>query len=239
MKRQYMDFVPTKSTNTPVTSAKKPVASAITTHRTAKISTTHSRPANLTPSRHTVSSRTSISTHRTVVPASARNFVTLPQASKTPVSTRSASSPALGVIEDLSPRVNAPNLHHTITKSQASSKITAIKSQKIGNRAHVKPAKNPVENSVENSAKKSLQSEPKHTFIPPKFINQDKIKKRPLSKNVYRKKIEPAKESSAKKPVTIIAKPEKDTKVGIIITIIITIILGAAAGTVAFLLLPK
>ncbi len=42
-----------------------------------------------------------------------------------------------------------------------------------------------------------------------------------------------------KGPVTIITKPEKDSHVGIIVTIIMTIILGATAGTVAFLLLPK
>ena len=40
-------------------------------------------------------------------------------------------------------------------------------------------------------------------------------------------------------PVTIISKPEKESKVSLVVTIIITIILGAAAGTVAFLLLPK
>ena len=42
-----------------------------------------------------------------------------------------------------------------------------------------------------------------------------------------------------KAPEKIIAKPEKDSKAGLIIAIILTIILGAAAGTVAFLLLPK
>lgn len=72
----------------------------------------------------------------------------------------------------------------------------------------------------------------------PTFVNTEKVNKRPLSKNVYQKKIEtPVEEPSA--PVTIINKPEKDSKVGLIVTIIITIILGAAAGTVAFLLLPK
>lgn len=70
------------------------------------------------------------------------------------------------------------------------------------------------------------------------FINQGRVAKRPLSKNVYQKKVETPVEEP-KGPVTIIAKPEKDSKVGLIVTIIITIILGAAAGTVAFLLLPK
>ena len=68
--------------------------------------------------------------------------------------------------------------------------------------------------------------------------NTDKIAKRPLSKNVYYKTIEVPKETPSA-PVTIIDKPEKDSKVGVVVTIIVTIVLGAAAGTVAFLLLPK
>ena len=71
-----------------------------------------------------------------------------------------------------------------------------------------------------------------------KFVNLEKVNKRPLSKNVSTKKVEVPKETPSG-PVTIIDKPEKDSKVGLIVTIIITIILGAAAGTVAFLLLPK
>lgn len=73
----------------------------------------------------------------------------------------------------------------------------------------------------------------------PAFVNTEKISKRPLSKNVYQKKLVSPKEEVPSAPVTIINKPEKDSKVGLIVTIIITIILGAAAGTVAFLLLPK
>ena len=42
-----------------------------------------------------------------------------------------------------------------------------------------------------------------------------------------------------KGPVTIITKPEKDAHVSMVVAVILTIILGAAAGTVAFLLLPK
>ena len=78
-----------------------------------------------------------------------------------------------------------------------------------------------------------------------KFV-KTAVEKRPLSKNVYQKKVaEPevteeskdAKKSNA--PVTIIDKPEKESRFGLIMTIVITIILGAAAGVVAFLLLPK
>ena len=79
-----------------------------------------------------------------------------------------------------------------------------------------------------------------------KFLKTE-VNKRPLSKNVYTKEstvlskeTKELKEVKAPSgPVTIINKPEKDSKVGLVVTILITIILGAAAGTVAFLLLPK
>lgn len=81
-----------------------------------------------------------------------------------------------------------------------------------------------------------------------KFLKTDKVEeKRPLS-NTYAKRavVTPKMASSAKiketekkAPERIITKPEKDSKAGMIIAVILTIILGAAAGTVAFLLLPK
>ena len=92
-----------------------------------------------------------------------------------------------------------------------------------------------VEKPVENSQPKSGR-----VFKVPKtpFINQEKVVKRPLSKNTYQKKIVVPKEEP-KGPVTIITKPEKDAHVSMVVAVILTIILGAAAGTVAFLLLPK
>ena len=88
--------------------------------------------------------------------------------------------------------------------------------------------------------KKEVQKEKAETFKVPKtpFINQEKVAKRPLSKNVYQKKVVTPKEEP-KGPVTIISKPEKDAHVSLIVAVILTIILGAAAGTIAFLLLPK
>ncbi|MBR2725840.1 hypothetical protein IKE87_01030 [Candidatus Saccharibacteria bacterium] len=75
------------------------------------------------------------------------------------------------------------------------------------------------------------------------FVYPQKIEKRPLSgTNVYGKKpmvTKPMSKEEPKGPVTIISKPEKQNHVGIIVAIILTIILGAAAGTVAFLILPK
>ncbi len=70
------------------------------------------------------------------------------------------------------------------------------------------------------------------------FIANPKVSKRPLSKNVYKKEVKAPKEEP-KGPVTIIEKPEKGAHVGLVVTIILTIVLGATAGTVAFLLLPK
>ena len=101
----------------------------------------------------------------------------------------------------------------------------------------------PVEKSVEKPVEKPVERAPKNagkTFNVPKspFINQGKVEKRPLSKNAYQKKVVVPKEEP-KGPVTIIAKPEKDAHVSLIVAVILTIILGAAAGTVAFLLLPK
>ncbi len=136
----------------------------------------------------------------------------------------------LGIIEDLrSVEYKEP----TVQKSHFNEKkdgIRAIKAKKVGSRGTV-------------SGKPSgLTTKPKNdgVYKTPKspFINQDKIIKRPLSKNVYQKKVEIPKEEP-KGPVTIITKPEKQAHVSLIVTIILTIILGAAAGTVAFLLLPK
>lgn len=149
------------------------------------------------------------------------------------------SMPALGIVEEINPR-NTPSsitkrplgtpAHFKTTKSA----ISSVKSQKIGNQKPTHNSVEPVENHVENS------DTDKSSYTPPKspFINLDKVKKRPLSKNVYRKEIEIPKEEP-KGPVTIIAKPEKDSHISLIVTVIITIILGAVAGTIAFLLLPK
>ena len=93
--------------------------------------------------------------------------------------------------------------------------------------------------SSEQSVEKSTKITGKAFMVPKTtFINQEKVVKRPLSKNVYQKKIVTPKEEP-KGPVTIITKPEKDAHVNLVVAIILTIILGAAAGTVAFLLLPK
>ncbi len=176
----------------------------------------------------------------------------IPKSTK-PVAFSDEKMPKLGMVEDLSPKFVKTDVPKRPLSSRPASGshfraektgVAAIKAQKVGNRAHTKNSAKtevkPVEKSVENS-KKSVAS--KSTYQPPKnpFINQGKIEKRPLSKNVYVKKISVSDETlrEPKGPVTIISKPEKDAHVGLIVAIILTIILGAAAGTVAFLLLPK
>ena len=195
----------------PVKVVKKPIT-------TVKMAT---KPAPVKPSRATVS----VPKPKPVVSPAPK-----PQPAKT--------APALGVIEEVN-SFNSPNsvpkrplgtpAHFNTTKST----VAAAKSQKIGNQQ--KPATiptKPVEKPVEK-AKPDTYKTPKTPFI-----NTDKVKKRPLSKNVYRKEVSiPAEEP--KGPVTIITKPEKDSRISLVVTIIITIILGAVAGTIAFLLLPK
>ena len=142
-----------------------------------------------------------------------------------------SSLTSFGVVEDLYPKNTSTSRVETAHFVTEQSSLRAAKAQKVGNRASVKP----VERSVEKIEEKPKD---KGTYKTP-FINQDKVKKRPLSKNVYRKRPSVAKTEAKQGPVTIISKPEKDAKIGLIVTIILTIILGAAAGTIAFLLLPK
>ena len=123
-------------------------------------------------------------------------------------------------------------------KAAKARKITASRMPLMGKKpATAKPVAKPVA-----KATPVPKPEPKkvETLKVPKanFVNTEKVTKRPLSKNVYQKKIV-APEEKETTPVTIIDKPEKDSRIGLVVTIIITIILGAAAGTVAFLLLPK
>lgn len=99
----------------------------------------------------------------------------------------------------------------------------------------------------ENLLKKSQSEEPKEekkpdtSFKTPKFpfINTNLIEKRPLSKTNYRDRAPIAEKEEESGPVTIIDNQEKGGRFGLIITIILTIVLGAAVGTIAFLLMPR
>ncbi len=135
----------------------------------------------------------------------------------------------LGVIEDLNTDYRETNVarSHFVEENEG---VRAAKAKKVGLK----------EVAPEKPSGLSTKAKTDGIYETPKtpFINQDKVVKRPLSKNVYQKKVEVPKEEP-KGPVTIITKPEKQAHVSIIVTIILTIILGAAAGTIAFLLLPK
>lgn len=144
------------------------------------------------------------------------------------------NEPEYGVIEDYHPKfVRAEVEKRPLSKSHFvinKTEVTEIKAQKIKKR----PA------ARDELAMAEKPNEVKGTLNIPKtpFINHNKVAKRPLSKNVYDKKIEPTKEET-KGTITIIDKPDEDRKSGIVATIILTIILGAVAGTIAFLILPK
>lgn len=117
---------------------------------------------------------------------------------------------------------------------------TAVKAKPVTKPAATKPAVKPA--TVKPAA---VAKRPAPLGQRAKFINTNKIEKRPLSAVAARKtplivpKVESEKPKKPAAPEKIISKPEKDSKAGLIIAIILTIILGAAAGTVAFLLLPK
>ena len=146
---------------------------------------------------------------------------------------KKTKEPVLGVIEDL----NVVSSGNRVQRShfvEEKDSIRAVKAKKVGlKEAPVKVVDKPSGLSTKPKSDEKVFKTPKTPFI-----NQDKVVKRPLSKNVYQKKVEVPKEEP-RGPVTIITKPEKQAHVSLIVTIILTIILGAAAGTVAFLLLPK
>ncbi len=151
--------------------------------------------------------------------------------------------PRYGVIEEFRPKfVKTEVEKRPLSRSHFVSKKTEIieaKTQKVGLKEVAKPVEKPVEKSEKTEkATKSAEDKAKMKIPKSPFINQAKVAKRPLSKNIYERTVKPTEEITTG-PVTIISKPEKDTKVSLVVTIILTIILGAAAGTVAFLLLPK
>lgn len=123
-----------------------------------------------------------------------------------------------------------PNSTEKPRRALMEAQLRISKATKITKRLIPQPQKNVTQ---QKPAKPS-------TFQPPKFINTNNIEKRPLSKTVYerRKSLTEVKEVPAG-PIAIIDKPEDKNNIGLIITIILTVILGAAVGTIAFLLIPR
>ena len=110
----------------------------------------------------------------------------------------------------------------------------ATKAAKVEEKATAKEVKTP-----EKPAAAPEKIEALKTPKPSPFIKSAQVEKRPLSKNVYHKPAAVPAQTEPTGPVTIIDKPERDAHVGLVIAIILTIVLGAAVGTAAFLLLPK
>lgn len=151
--------------------------------------------------------------------------------------------PKYGVVEDYRPKfVKTEVAKRPLSRShfaEKKSELAEAKAIKVAAKKIEKPAK-PVEKPVEKSIETEKKAEDKAKMKIPKspFINQAKVAKRPLSKNIYERTVKPTEEKPVG-PVKIISQPEKDGKAGRVVAIILAIILGAAAGTVAFLLLPK
>ena len=222
MNKKYMDFVPSKAAKTPAKKmvAKKPVA--------VKKPVAKKAAAPKVAKPRVVREELIVEDDRLEVGAETFSL---------------KKEPKYGVVEDFRPKFVKTEVpkrplsrgHFNNTKSElAEAKAVKVVAKKIE-----KPAK-AVEKPVEKSdaSGKKVEDKAKMTIPKSPFINQAKVPKRPLSKNIYERTVKPTEEVPTG-PVTIISKPEKDAKVGRVVAIILAIILGAAAGTVAFLLLPK
>ncbi|MDO5451983.1 MAG: hypothetical protein Q4F56_02740, partial [Candidatus Saccharibacteria bacterium] len=216
-KKQYMDFVPV---------------------RRESVKVLKSEEKKVSKAKRSVGATKPVKTARAVKAAGVVKTVGDAPKKTGAVTFASEKKTGLGAIENLNARfvksdVPKRPLSQKSHFTESKTGIMAAKAQKIGNRKPTIKADKPVEKS-----KKNLEDKKVYKMPSTPFINQNKVQKRPLSKNVYAKKVVAPKEEP-KGPVTIISKPEKQAHVGLIVTIILTIILGAAAGTIAFLLLPK
>ena len=245
MKKQYMDFVPagkavvTLERKVTVASGRKAVARPATRTvsgvKSAKVrSVTRVTRVEAVKSAKPVKPVAKVATKE---PARAREIAQVRATERVGF----VNEGKMGVIEELNPKFVKTDVPKRPLSDKShfraeQSEIAKIKARKVVE----KPVENPAKKSVEKPKAQAEKKERTEAYQVPKtpFINQGKVEKRPLSKNVYAKKIEVATEEP-KGPVTIISKPESQAHVGLIVTIILTIILGAAAGTVAFLLLPK
>lgn len=229
MSPKYIDFVPNKKPTT--TPAHRPARSAtpVSVSHPAKASRP-SATSRATQSQFTKRHAASVARSNTAV----KQPIVKPA---TPASSGTFSikkEPAYGVIEDFHPKFVKTEVekrplsrsHFTTTRSE----LSQLKSQNLKKSSHQAPPEQPTDTTSDKSSLPIPKSP---------FIAKAKVSKRPLSKNVYTKPVQPTKEPSTPKPVTIISKPESGGKAGMAIAIILTIILGAVAGTIAFLILPK
>ena len=255
MNNRYMDFVPGKVTKT---AGPRAATAKTTTARTTVVRAAGAKPAvkriSATKTGATRAGamragatraavkKTAVVKRQAVVRETPKATTKVITSAKKTAATQSSKglslTPGLGVIEDLSPKfvkteVPKRPLSDGRARRDLDEDLKAVKSRKVG--VSKRGKKKEEEKKPEKKATGASE-----TFTTPKspFISHAKVAKRPLSKNVYQKKIEPSKEKETG-PVTIITKPEKDSSAGIVIGIILTVVFGALAGTVAFLLLPR
>ncbi|MBQ1373483.1 hypothetical protein IIY66_01610 [Candidatus Saccharibacteria bacterium] len=232
MSQKYIDFVPSKkpsaqpaapraakSTAAPRTANSAKSAESTAPHQSQSRPTAHSR---------TTASRRA-STRKSAQSPAVQDYS--PAASDT---FSLKKEPVYGVIEDFHPKfVNAEVEKRPLSRSHFTpqvSELTELKSRKVGKGTRKATAA---------TAASAVAADNQALHIPKSpFISKAKVSKRPLSKNVYAKPVQPTKEPAAG-PVTIISDSKSESKGSMVIAIILTIILGAVAGTIAFLIMPK
>ena len=231
MKKQYMDFVPAgPQTKTAVRKAapKAAVAKKVVKKTTVARKSTNSAKVQRKASPEVV--REEVVLQEDILEMGAETFSL-------------KKEPKYGVVEDYRPKfVKTEVAKRPLSRGhfvEQKSELEEAKAVKVAAKKLEKPVKS-VEKSVEKSSQTEKKTEDRAKMKIPKspFINQGGVEKRPLSKNIYERTVKPTEEQPTG-PVTIMSQPEKDTKVGRVVAIILAIILGVAAGTVAFLLLPK
>lgn len=228
MNKKYMDFVPTKASDPIKQKQGVAVYKSVPEVKAKKVARTIAQPQRKVQPQKVV---------RPQKVAQPRKVAPQPQKMAQPQMAAPGVQPQLGVFENLNQRFVTKDVpKRPLGKGDNGGSSATLKAAKAQNLKDKRiGAVAPAEKSTENTPKA------KEAYKVPKspFINQEKIVKRPLSKNVYPKEVKETPKTEPAGPVTVISKPEKDSHVNVIITIIITIVLGAAAGTIAFLLLPK
>ena len=231
MNKKYMDFVPAGSQAK--TAMGKAAPKATVAKKVVKKTTIARKPVS------------TVKIQRKTSPKAARKEAVL-QEDILEVGAETFSlkkEPRYGVVEDYRPKFVKTEVakrplsrgHFVAQKSElAEAKAINVTAKKLKKPARL--VEKPVEKSTETEKKAEDKAKMKIPNSP--FINQNRIEKRPLSKNIYERTVKPTEEKPTG-PVKIISQPEKDSKAGRVVAIILAIILGAAAGTVAFLLLPK
>ena len=232
MSQKYIDFVPSKKPSAQPAAPR--AAKSTAAPRTAK-----SAKSAKSTALHQSQSRP-IAHSRATAPrsASTRKSAQSPAVQDYSPATSDTFSikkePVYGVIEDFHPKfVNAEVEKRPLSRSHFTpqvSELTELKSRKVGKGTRKATAA---------TAASAVAADNQALHIPKSpFISKAKVSKRPLSKNVYAKPVQPTKEPAAG-PVTIISDSKSESKGSMVIAIILTIILGAVAGTIAFLIMPK